>query len=270
VIDTARRTAAALLHSQFPAHVFMSPPRFHVDLPLAPHAEVFLPDAVAHHAGRALRLRDGDPVVVFDGRGGEYPATLTFEGKHAVVKLGAHDPREAELAGRVTLVQGIASGDKMDWIIEKAVEMGVHAIVPIAAERSVLKLSGDRLEKRLAHWRRIVQAACEQCGRNRIPTVAAPMTLAAWVASENVAANGSLRLLCHPAADQALTARVRAQAGLRDLVLLVGPEGGWSDEELRRAKAGGVEAVSFGPRVLRTETAATALIAATGAALGWL
>lgn len=246
----------------------MSPPRFHVDLPLAPHAELFLPDAVAHHAGRALRLRDGDPVVVFDGKGGEYPATLTFEGKHAVVKLGAHDPRDAELAGRITLVQGIASGDKMDWIIEKAVETGVHAIVPIAADRSVLKLSGDRLEKRLAHWRRIVQAACEQCGRNRIPTVAAPMTLAQWLADE--AAPDAVRLLCHPGADQALTDRLRAQPGLQDLVLLVGPEGGWSDEESRRARAGGVVAVSFGPRVLRTETAGTALIAASSAALGWL
>ena len=246
----------------------MSPPRFHVDLPLAPHAELFLPDAVAHHAGRALRLRDGDPVVVFDGKGGEYPATLTFEGKHAVVKLGAHDPRDAELAGRITLVQGIASGDKMDWIIEKAVETGVHAIVPIAADRSVLKLSGDRLEKRLAHWRRIVQAACEQCGRNRIPTVAAPMTLAQWLADE--AAPDAVRLLCHPGADQALTDRLRAQPGLQDLVLLVGPEGGWSDEESRRARAGGVLAVSFGPRVLRTETAGTALIAASSAALGWL
>jgi 16S rRNA (uracil1498-N3)-methyltransferase len=249
----------------------MSPPRFHVDLPLAPHAELFLPDAVAHHAGRALRLRDGDPVVVFDGRGGEYPATLTFEGKHAVVKLADHDPREAELAGRITLVQGIASGDKMDWIIEKAVEMGVHAIVPIAAERSVLKLTGDRLEKRLAHWRRIAQAACEQSGRNRIPDVSAPTTLVQWLAGD--AANDpatTLRLLCHPAAAEALTSKVRAVTDLQELVLVVGPEGGWSEEELKRAGKGGVEAVSFGPRVLRTETAGTALIAASSAALGWI
>lgn len=253
----------------------MSLPRFHVDLPLAPGAELFLPDAVAHHAGRALRLRDGDTVVLFDGRGGEYPAILSFEGKHAMVKLADHDPRDAELAGRITLVQGIASGDKMDWIIEKAVETGVHAIVPIAADRCVLKLSGDRLEKRLAHWRRIVQAACEQCGRNRIPTVSAPMTLAQWLAAEDGSiasqgTDGAVRLLCHPAADQALTSRVKAQADLQDLVLLVGPEGGWSDDELARARKGGVEAVSFGPRVLRTETAGTALIAASSAALGWL
>lgn len=248
----------------------MSLPRFHVDLPLVPGAELFLPDAVAHHAGRALRLRDGDTVVLFDGRGGEYPAILSFEGKHAVVKLAEHDPREAELAGRITLVQGIASGDKMDWIIEKAVETGVHAIVPIAAERSVLKLTGDRLEKRLAHWRRIAQAACEQCGRNRIPVVSAPMTLAQWLASENGAGDQTARLLCHPGAEQSLTARVQAQTSLQDLVLLVGPEGGWSDEELKRARLGGVEAVAFGPRVLRSETAGTALIAASSAALGWI
>jgi 16S rRNA (uracil1498-N3)-methyltransferase len=248
----------------------MSLPRFHVDLPLAPNAELFLPDAVAHHAGRALRLRDGDTVVLFDGKGGEYPAILSFEGKHAVVKLGEQDSREAELAGRITLVQGIASGDKMDWIIEKAVETGVHAIVPIAADRCVLKLSGDRLEKRLAHWRRIVQAACEQCGRNRIPTVSAPMTLAQWLAADATAGETTARLLCHPGAEQALTARVKARVGLQDLVLLVGPEGGWSDDELTRAKKAGVEAVSFGPRVLRTETAGTALIAASSAALGWL
>jgi 16S rRNA (uracil1498-N3)-methyltransferase len=248
----------------------MASPRFLVDLPLAPHTELFLPDDVAHHAGRALRLRDGDPVVVFDGKGGEYPATLAFEGKHAVVKLGAHDVREAELAGRITLVQGIASGDKMDWIIEKAVETGVHAIVPIAAERSVLKLTGDRLEKRLAHWRRIVQAACEQCGRNRIPTVSAPVTLAQWAADAGATRADGLRLLCHPGADQALTDRVRALPDLQDLALLVGPEGGWSEEESKRARAGGVEAVSFGPRVLRTETAGTALISAVSAALGWV
>lgn len=246
----------------------MSLPRFYVDLPLAAGAELFLPADVAHHAGRALRLRDGDSVVLFDGRGGEYLATLGFTGKRAVVTLGQHDAREAELAGAITLVQGIASGDKMDWIIEKAVETGVHAIVPIAAERSVLKLSGDRLEKRLAHWQRVVKAACEQCGRNRLPVVHAPVTLAQYVGQSGAA--GPRALLCHPDADASLRERLQAMGTPAALSLWVGPEGGWSDEELRQAAKAGVQSVSFGPRVLRTETAGTALIAATSAMLGWI
>ncbi|MBR8657211.1 16S rRNA (uracil(1498)-N(3))-methyltransferase [Achromobacter sp. Marseille-Q0513] len=246
----------------------MSDPRFFCDVPLAPGARIALPEALAHHALRVLRLRPGEAIVLFDGKGGEYPAVLETEGKTGYAQLGPFNPREAEPAGRITLVQGLPSGDKMDWVIEKAVELGAVRVVPVAAQRSVLQLTGPRLEKRVAHWQRIAQSASEQCGRNRLMNVDAPQTLAQWLEQP---AEG-LRLLCHPDADDDLAgalAALRNQDGTPALTLLVGPEGGWSDKELDQARAAGVRAVRFGPRVLRTETAGLALIAAAAALLGW-
>lgn len=243
----------------------MSVPRFFCDAPLSAGTRIALPDALAHHALRVLRLRAGESVVLFNGQGGEYPATLDVDGKAGFAQLGAFDPREAELAGRITLVQGLPSGDKMDWVVEKAVELGAARVCPIAAQRSVLQLSGPRLDKRVAHWQRIAQSAAEQCGRNRLMTVDAPLALADWLA---LPADG-LRLLCHPDADTDLAGLLQTTPGLASLTLLVGPEGGWSDKELAQAREAGVQTVRFGPRVLRTETAGLALIAAAGALLGW-
>lgn len=243
-------------------------PRFFCDTPLSPGVRLTLPDALAHHAVRVLRLRDGEPVVLFNGQGGEYPATLGVDGKSAWAQLGDHDPREAELAGSITLVQGLPSGDKMDWVIEKAVELGASRVIPIAAQRSVLQLSGARLEKRVAHWTRIAQSAAEQCGRNRLMAVDAPMGLREWLEQPGT----GLRVLCHPDATATLADVLTASAErepLQSLSLLVGPEGGWSEAELALAAQCGVQSVRFGPRVLRTETAGLALISAVTAMLGW-
>ncbi|MBO1113358.1 16S rRNA (uracil(1498)-N(3))-methyltransferase [Bordetella petrii] len=240
-------------------------PRFFCDIPLSPGARLPLPAALAHHAVRVLRLRAGAAIVLFNGAGGEYPATLEIDGKDAWAQLGLFDPRDAELAGRIILVQGLPSGDKMDWVVEKAVELGASRVSPIAAQRSVLQLAGARLEKRVAHWSRIAQAASEQCGRNRLMAVDAPAALGAWLEQP---ADG-LRLLCHPEAGPSLGEALAAQPGLRQLSLLVGPEGGWSDAELALAARHGVQAVRYGPRVLRTETAGLALMAAATALLGW-
>lgn len=245
----------------------MSLPRFFVDLPLVADNELALPADIAHHAVRVLRLQDGDALIMFNGRGGEYPAQLRVQGRQASVALGSLNPREAELPVPVTLVQGIASGDKMDWIIEKAVEMGASAVQPVAATRSVLRLSGDRLEKRMAHWRRVAIAACEQSGRNRIPEVAVPLTLPVYLAN---APTDCLRLLCDPAADARLTDLIAQRDLSQGIALLVGPEGGWSKDELEAATRHGVDTARFGDRVLRTETAGTALIAALSARLGWV
>jgi len=235
-------------------------------MPLSAGARLPLPAALAHHAVRVLRLRAGAAIVLFNGAGGEYPATLEIDGKEAWAQLGAFDPRDAELAGRIILAQGLPSGDKMDWVVEKAVELGASRVSPIAAQRSVLQLAGARLEKRVAHWSRIAQAASEQCGRNRLMAVDTPATLGAWLEQP---ADG-LRLLCHPEAGPSLVeALAAAQPGLRQLSLLVGPEGGWSDAELALAARHGVQAVRYGPRVLRTETAGLALMAAATALLGW-
>ena len=247
----------------------MSLPRFFCDSPLAAGAHLVLPDALAHHAVRVLRLKDGASIALFNGQGGEYPATLNVEGKSAWAQLGDFNPREAELAGSITLVQGLPSGDKMDWVIEKAVELGASRVTPIAAQRSVLQLSGPRLDKRVAHWSRIAQSAAEQCGRNRLMPVDTPMTLRDWLARPAV----GLRLLCHPDAIETLAEALNAisdqNTSRPSLSLLVGPEGGWSDSELALAAQHDVQSIRFGPRVLRTETAGLALISAVTALLEW-
>lgn len=249
----------------------MPAPRFYCDVPLAAGARIALPDALAHHAVRVLRLRAGEAITLFNGLGGEFPAVLEIDGKAGYAQLGEFNPREAELGGRITLAQGLPSGDKMDWVVEKAVELGAARVCPIAAQRSVLQLSGARLEKRVAHWQRIAQSAAEQCGRNRLMAVDAPQALADWLAQPT----DGLRLLCHPEADQDLAGLLQGgsgasgASGVQALTLLVGPEGGWSDKELDAARQAGVQAVRFGPRVLRTETAGLALISAISALQGW-
>ncbi|MGB3289797.1 MAG: 16S rRNA (uracil(1498)-N(3))-methyltransferase, partial [Burkholderiaceae bacterium] len=177
----------------------------------------------------------------------------------------AHDPVEAEIDGSITLVQGIPSGDKMDWIVEKAVELGAVRIVPIAARRSVLQLSGDRLRKRLEHWRRIAQAASEQSGRNRIMEVAEPRSLDQYLAEGMT--DAATTLFCQPGSPRGLAQALEARP--MELNLLVGPEGGWSDEEQDMVARRELTGVSFGKRVLRTETAGLALIAAVCALRGW-
>lgn len=256
----------AALHCHILADRFaMSLPRFFCETPLRAHTRLPLPEALAHHALRVLRMQAGENLILFDGAGGQYRASLEIDGKTAFAVPGEHDPREAELAGCITLVQGLPSGDKMDWIIEKAVELGAQRLIPISAQRSVVQLSGPRLEKRLAHWQRVAQAASEQSGRNRLLTLGPPRRLEQYL---NETANG-LRVLCHPDAPQSLAATLQAQPAIRVVTLMVGPEGGWSEEERALAHAHGVQAVSYGARVLRTETAGLALIAATSALLGW-
>ncbi|NLC36966.1 MAG: 16S rRNA (uracil(1498)-N(3))-methyltransferase [Alcaligenaceae bacterium] len=242
----------------------MSSPRFHCPFPLTANQRTELPDALAHHAVRVLRLRHGSAITLFDGRGGCYLATLEIEGRRAWAQTGDHLAAEAELPVRTVLVQGIASGDKMDWIVEKAVEMGVSQLVPITAQRSVIQLSGERREKRLRHWQRIAVAASEQCGRNRIMEVAPPQGLAEWLSE---AGPGLLRLACHPEADTSLATALEAHHG--PLALTIGPEGGWSDEELEMMQGQGLTTVRFGHRILRTETAGIALMAAVAALKGW-
>lgn len=245
----------------------MATPRFFSSVPLEPEQTIELPQELAHHALRVLRLKPDTDIVLFDGRGGHYPARLIAEGKKGYAQTGAHQATEAELPGEITLVQGLPSGDKMDWVIEKAVELGASRLVPIAAQRSVLQLGGERLTKRMRHWERIAQSASEQCGRNRIMLIDEPQSLSSYLASTDLAAQ--LTLLCHPEAGQTLEASLTGQAANR-IALLVGPEGGWSDEEQAAAAHPPIQAVTFGSRVLRTETAGLALIAAITALKRWL
>ena len=239
-------------------------PRFFCPQPLAIGQIVSLPDAVAHHV-QVLRLTQGDLVTLFNGEGGEYTAALTELGRRsASAEVRSHAPREAELPFALTLVQGVPEGSKMDWIVEKAVELGVAAIVPLTARRSVVRLSGERAEKRLAHWQGVVVSASEQCGRNRLATVAPVQEFNRWLAAP---ANGARRILLSPRAEQSLAQWAR-DTPPRAVDLLVGPEGGYSDEEEAAAIAAGAVSLSMGPRVLRTETAGLAALTMLAAAWG--
>lgn len=235
----------------------MSAPRFFCPLPLAPGASIELPEAVARHAVRVLRLPPGARITLFDGHGGEYPAILDLIQRDRVeVIVGEHLASECESPLPVTLVQAIQSGDKMDFTIQKAVELGIGAIIPVDSRRSVVRLSGERAAKRVAHWQGIATAACEQCGRNRIPTVAATESLERWLAQPAPA--GTARLMLAPGAARALPKIPRPQA----VQLLIGAEGGLDPAEIAAAESVGFTALRLGPRILRTETAGLAALAA--------
>lgn len=234
----------------------MNAPRFYCREALAPGALVELPAPVVRHAVRVLRLGPGDPVVLFDGRGGEYPALLQrIEKERAWAELGAWRDVECESPLAITLIQSLQAGDKMDFTIQKAVELGVRAIVPVESRRSVLKLAGERAGKRVAHWQGVAAAACEQCGRNQVPLVAPLSCLDQWLARP---APEGLRLLLAPDAAVSLHAIPRQTS----IQLLIGAEGGLDPQEIIAATQVGFQAVRLGPRVLRTETAGLAAIAA--------
>lgn len=237
-------------------------PRLYVDAPLAVGARITLPEAAAHHAVRALRLQAGEAVVLFNGRGGEYAARIESIGKTGVaVQIDAFSATERESPLSVTLVQGLSSGDRMDLTVQKSVELGVQAIQPVAAEKSVLRLTGERATARCEHWRRVAIAACEQCGRNHVPEILPPLPLARYAAPAN-----ALKLVLAPDAGTSLKALVGSDT--QHIVLAVGPEAGFSEAEERLLVATGFQPVSLGPRILRTETAAPAALAALNALQG--
>lgn len=237
--------------------------RFYCPIPLAIGADISLPESIAHHI-HVLRLPVGESITLFNGEGGEYLATLTsIEKKRASVEVKTFSPREVELPYSVTIAQALPEGSKIDWIIEKAVELGAAAIQPIAAQRCVVKLAGDRAVKKLEHWRGIVSAAAEQSGRNRLMHVCEPADLNSWVAQQNL----HLRIMLSPRAEQSLSNWARHHPP-QAISLLIGPEGGFSEQEERTATERGVVPLSIGPRVLRTETAALAALAALNAVWG--
>ncbi|MBU1236030.1 MAG: 16S rRNA (uracil(1498)-N(3))-methyltransferase [Gammaproteobacteria bacterium] len=238
-------------------------PRFHCPFPLAPGAHVDLPPEAAHHAIKVLRMDDGDAVALFDGRGGEWTGRLRRAGKTVTVALESFDDNDREPPLSITLAQGLPAADKMDWIMQKAVELGVAAIRPVACRRSVIRLSGERMERRVAHWQAVAVAACEQCRRNRVPEVAPLLDLPQFLGGS--AGDNGLRLILEPEAGQRL-AELPKPTG--PVTLLIGPEGGFEDGELAAAASVGFQAVSLGPRVLRTETAGIAAIAAMMALWG--
>jgi 16S rRNA (uracil1498-N3)-methyltransferase len=238
-------------------------PRFYFHGELRTGALVELPDEAARHA-RVLRLCAGEPAVLFTGRGGEYEARIVDTVRPRVhVQVGAWHAVEREPPIAVTLLQGVSSGEKMDFTVQKATELGAARIRPLLAERSVVRLSEARAEAKLVHWRRIAIAACEQCGRNRLPEIDPPSSVADYCRQNQVE---RLRLLLSPGAPLGLREAV-AQAP-ESVAIAAGPEGGFSGEEEARLAAAGFAPVRLGPRVLRTETAALAALAALNALAG--
>ena len=236
--------------------------RIYLPVPLREGATVELDERARRHVVTVLRLRTGDELLLFNGKGGEWRARLEQVSRQSVTAkveeaLPTHD---TESPLRITLLQGISRGERMDFTIQKAVELGVSRIVPVVTERTQVKLSGERLERRLRHWRGVLIHACEQCGRDRLPVLEAPRPLA-----EALAESDEPGLLLDPRGDRRITDLPEGMAGLR---LLIGPEGGLSDRERSMAYEAGFEGLRLGPRILRTETAALAAIAALQSRFG--
>ena len=238
--------------------------RCHVDADLAPGRTLRLPEEKSLHLLRVLRLRDGDPVTLFNGDGSDYAARITGMEKKAVeLTVDEAHPRDNESPLAITLLQGVARGDKMDLILQKATELGVRAIQPVMTERTEVKLDADRAERRITHWRGVVAAACEQSGRTRVPTVAEPLPLHEAVAALS---SESRRLILDPHRGRALKALDIDST--RPVVLVIGPEGGLGERDHCVLAGAGFEGVQLGPRVLRTETAGLAVLAALQALYG--
>ena len=231
--------------------------RLFVDTRLATGSEVSLDADRARYLGRVLRLKSGDELSVFNGDDGEFAATVIGLGKaSASVRLGPAVGSAAESPLRAHLVQGISRGERMDYVVQKATELGVKRITPVLTRYGVVKLDGQRAGKRREHWQSIAESACEQSGRIRPPLVDAPVSLNAWFGARPAGAD--LDLVLHPGAAAPLTSLPAPQT---KVCLLIGPEGGLSDSEYEDAAAAGFRAVSLGPRILRTETAAAAALA---------
>lgn len=236
----------------------MSNLRFHHQDALRIAATVKLNDNAATHATRVLRLNVNDEIVLFDGSGSDYHCQITSIKKNEVLaQVKSSIPIHNESPLNITLLQGISSGDRMDYTIQKAVELGVNRIIPIKTERSVVKLSSERAEKRLEHWTNVAISACEQSGRATIPVIESPTSLASWLSSNPTLKQ--LRITLDPTAMQGLNDLQEPQG---EVQLLIGAEGGLSKDEIALAAQHGFIGVQLGKRILRTETAPLAAMAA--------
>ena len=238
--------------------------RCYVDLPLSAGVEAKLPESAAAHLVRVLRLREGDECTLFNGDGNDYRARIASTGKREVVaQVLSAGPVDNESSLRITLAQGIARGEKMDLILQKATELGVAGFIPVLAERTEVKLDAERTEKRMAHWRSVIVSACEQSGRARVPGLMQPIPLGHV---GTVLADDAVKLTLDPLGDSTLAA-LATPAG-RPVAIAIGPEGGWSSRDREILRVAGFSGLRLGPRILRTETAGLAAIAALQSRFG--
>lgn len=230
-------------------------PRIYTGSPLKEGATAELDDNAAQHVGRVLRMQPGQELLLFNGDGNDYPATITESGKKRVeVQVGSPAANTTESPLDIVLGQTLSKGDRMDFAVQKAVEMGVTRIVPLTTERCDVKLKGDREDKRLRHWLSVATSAAEQCGRARVPEILPVMTLTEWF---DHTGDCDLRLALHHRTEQSLDTLAKPNR----IALMIGPEGGLSPEEITAAENAGFLPVALGPRVLRTETAPVAAMA---------
>lgn len=250
-------SAAILAYSPVDlSDVTMAVNRLFSPVRLSAGAAVCLDDERAHYAGRVLRLKPGSELTLFDGTGGEYASTVVaVSGGTIRLETGAYLPRDTESPLQIHLVQGVSRGDRMDFVVQKATELGAVRVSPVLTERSVVRLDAARASRRRDHWIGVARSACEQCGRNVVPEIDPPVAFASWFEAN---ADGGCRLMPMAGADGSIASVARPG---RRVTLLVGPEGGLSTAEARQAAMHGFEAVSLGPRVLRTETAALTAVA---------
>ncbi|WP_307600722.1 16S rRNA (uracil(1498)-N(3))-methyltransferase [Variovorax boronicumulans] len=244
-------------------------PRFHCSVPLSTGAAFALPPGAARHV-QVLRMQPGDALTLFDGAGGEYEATIERMGRSDVsVTVGAHHPVEREATRAVHLAVGMPANERMDWLVEKATELGVASIQPLATAHGVLRLSGERAEKKRAHWEAIAIAACEQCGRNRVPVIHPVRSFSGnsgWIDAQQGEGAAARFVLSLAEGTQGIATAAAAHAPDRDVRVLSGPEGGLSAAEEQEAIARGFAPVTLGLRVLRAETAALAALVSLGGA----
>jgi 16S rRNA (uracil1498-N3)-methyltransferase len=227
--------------------------RVYVDAELEPGGRLSLTGGAAGHLTRVLRLRPKATLTLFNGRGGEFAATIErVRGSEVTVTVGEHESIERESPFPLTLAQGVSRGERMDLVVQKATELGVARLVPVLTERSIVRLDEQQSDRKSNHWRAVAIAACEQCGRNRLPEVGLPTQLREFLRQP---AGDSVRLLLSPSATQRIEDVPRPARGV---TVLIGPEGGLSHAELEDALTAGFSAVNLGPRILRTETAAIA------------
>jgi len=239
------------------------PARLHVTAPLVAGAEFNLPDGAARHV-QVLRLQPGAALTLFDGSGAEWSAEVVRMARHAVVvRTGARREVDRELALNVTLALGVPTNERMDAVVEKATELGVAAIQPLLCERSVLRLAGERADKRREHWQAVAIAACEQSGRNKVPVIEPIRPLAAWLASLGASPPHEARWLLSTSETMPLQSRADHPA-MTAVLALSGPEGGLSTAEEDSARECAFESISLGPRILRADTAPLALLAYLG------
>lgn len=238
-------------------------PRFHCSVPLSAGVSLALPPGAARHV-QVLRMQPGDALTLFDGSGGEYAATVERMGRSEVaVAVGAHTPVEREAARAVHLAVGMPANERMDWLVEKATELGVASIQPLATAHGVLRLAGERAEKKRTHWEAIAIAACEQCGRNRVPVIHPVRSFSGGSGWIDAPVDGAVLRLVLSLADGTRALGNAAADG--PVLVLSGPEGGLSSTEEQEAIARGFAPVTLGTRVLRAETAALAALVSLAA-----